>query len=233
MRWIFMFLIFSPTLLASQTISGVIYSEENKLEYISVTNITQGLKTQSTKDGYFSINAIENDTLLFSSSLYINKKITVTALHFKEKLIVELETPVNELEEVYITNTTFNEKEYSLKLKKQFLYDIEHNPQEYVKPASGYVDFMKIFKDAKKYLGKNKKTITNEKPEYLSYEEINKVLLKQNNQEERIVDIIEISEESYYLFIDFCIGKIEKHLLDDKNYFLLLDKMFDLAKEFK
>lgn len=233
MRWTCIFLLFTPALLLSQTISGIIYNEENKLEYISITNITQGLKTQSNKDGYFYIDAKEKDVLLFSSPLYVDKKITVTSLHFDDKLIVELETPIHELDEVYITNTTFNEKEYSLKLKKQFLYDIEHNEQAYIKPASGNVDFVKIFKSAKKYLGKDKKTTTIEKPEYLSYEEISKVLLKQNNQEERIIDIIEIPKESFYPFIDFCIGKIEKHLVEDKNYFLLLDKLFTLTNEFK
>jgi hypothetical protein len=222
-----------PSLIISQNISGTIYGDEVILEYISVTNVTKDIETFSNEDGYFNIEASENDILLFSSPFFIDKNIIATNTLFGKNLIVELEPNINKLDEVIISNNSFNEEEYNLNFKKQILYDVDHNMQAYETPSNGNVDFRKIFKRVNKLLSKNKKKEANTATKYISHSEMKKLLLEQNINNKNIVEIIEIPEENINLFLDYCRGKIEQDLLEENNSFLLLDKLMKLSEDFK
>jgi len=224
---------FFPSFLFSQNVNGTIYDDKIILEYISVMNVTQNIETFSDENGSFEIKAIENDVLLFSSSFFIDKKVSVTKAILEKKIIINLEPNINNLEEVVISNNYFNVEQYNQDFKNQILYDVDHNMQAYEQPSNGSVDFRKIFKRVNKLLTKKNKKNPSTLPSYISHSELKLALLEKDFNSEKLIDVIEIKEENIYLFLDFCRGKIKKELLEDENSFRLLDQLIKLSSDFK
>ncbi|MFB9053584.1 carboxypeptidase-like regulatory domain-containing protein [Formosa undariae] len=233
MRLILFFLLSIPSSLFAQNISGTIYDDGSTLEYVSVINITKNFESFSDANGFFTIEAIENDTILFSSSFHIDKKILVTNDYLNKEVTIQLEQKINNLEEVIISNYSFDEKQFNSNFKNQILYDLDHNMQAYEQPSNGNVDFRKIFIRANKLLSKNKKNKSSITPNYITYSELKLLFLEQGFNNEKLTDVLEIKEENVDLFMDFCRGKIKSELLEEKNNFLLLDKLIDLSTKFK
>lgn len=234
MRLILICLFSFPSLLFAQSVSGTIYGDNNIiLEYISVTNITQNLETFSDNNGFFTIEANQNDTLLFSSSFYVDKKVLITNDYNKKDVVIQLEQSRNNLDEVIIKNIIFDEEKFSSNFKNQILYDVDHNMQAYEKPSNGRVDFRKIFKRVNKVLSKKKEKKPSVEPNSISYSDLKLLLLEQNFNNEKLTEVLKIQEENIDLFIDFCRGKIKRELLEEKNNFLLLDKLIGVSLEFQ
>jgi len=234
MRLILFFVVLTSSSIVAQHITGRIYENEIALQYVSIVNITQNLETFSDANGLFTIEAIKNDTILFSSSFYMDKKILVTNDYFDKELSIQLEQKINNLDEIIISNYYFDQEEFSSDFKKQILYDIDHNMQAYEQPSNGNVDFVKIFKRINKLVSKKKgKKKTPTEPNYISYSNLKMLLLENEVKTEKLTDVLNISEENVYLFIDFCREKIKRELLEEKNNFLLLDRLIDLSIQFK
>jgi len=233
MRLIWFSLLSIPSSLFAQNISGTISDDESKLEQVSVLNITQDFIIFSNDDGFFTIKAIKNDTILFSSPFHIEKKILVTDDYLDKELTIQLEQKINNLEEVIISNYSFDEEQFNSNFKNQILYDVENNMQAYEQTSNGNVDFRKIFKRLSKLLSKKKKNKSSIKPNYLTYTELKLLFLKQEFNNEKLTNLLKIKEESVDLFMVFCTGKIEGELFEEKNNFLLLDKLIDLSMEFR
>ena len=233
MRLIWFSLLSIPSSLFAQNISGTIYEDGSTLEQVSVLNITQNFETFSNDNGFFTIKAIENDTILFSSLFHIEKKILVTDDYLDKEVTIQLEQKINKLEEVIISNYSFDEEQFNSNFKSQILYDVENNMQAYEQASNGNVDFRKIFKRISKLLSKNKKNKSSIKPNYLAHSELKLLFLKQEFNNEKLTNLLKIKEENVYLFMDFCTMKIESVLLEEKNNLLLLDKLIDLSMEFR
>ncbi|MCF6297961.1 MAG: hypothetical protein L3J08_08270 [Flavobacteriaceae bacterium] len=232
MRLIFVFL--TSTSIFAQNISGRIFENEIALQYVSITNTTQNSETFSDDNGLFTIEAIENDTLLFSSAFYIDKKVLVTNDYFGKEISIQLEQKIYNLDEIIISNYYFDEEQFSSNFHKQIVYDVDHNMQAYEQPSNGNVDFVKIFKRINKLVSKKKdKKKTSIEPNYMSYSNLKLLLLENDTTNEKLTDVLKIQEENVHLFIDFCRGKIKRELLEEKNNFLLLDKLIDLSIQFK
>ena len=234
MRFILVFVALTSSSIFAQNITGRIYEDEIALQYVSITNITQNFEAFSDVNGLFIIEAIENDTILFSSSFYIDKKIIVSNDYLDKEVSFQLEQKINNLDEVIISNYFFDEEQFNSDFKNQILYDVDHNMQAYEQPSNGNVDFIKIFKRINKLIIKKKgKNKAPTEPSYLSYSDLKMLLLENEANTGKLTDILNIQEENVHLFIDFCREKIKRELLEEKNNFLLLDKLIDLSIQFK
>ncbi|CAM4049080.1 hypothetical protein [Gillisia limnaea] len=101
------FLLSVTTLLAQEEriIKGKIVNDSLENSVVHIINVTQKTGTITSTKGEFDILARENDTLLFSSLLYIPQKVKISSTIYKDgSLNVELIKNVNELEEVNISN---------------------------------------------------------------------------------------------------------------------------------
>ncbi|MGE5944808.1 MAG: carboxypeptidase-like regulatory domain-containing protein, partial [Flavobacteriales bacterium] len=126
---IFLLLFFLLSLtINSQNIQGVIYDAETKLKDIKVTNLSKKITTYSDDIGNFSIHASVNDTLVFYSLFYEQKREIITKNDFENKMVVELKKAMNNLDEVVVNDTsknkTFNAEVYTTDLKAQIANDI-------------------------------------------------------------------------------------------------------------
>lgn len=89
----------------AKLIRGKVVNDSLENSAIHIINLSQRLGTITSRDGSFEIIAREKDTLLFSSLLFISKKIIVSSAVFKGSFLnVELEKSVNELDEVNISD---------------------------------------------------------------------------------------------------------------------------------
>ncbi|MCP4976518.1 MAG: hypothetical protein GY931_10190 [Maribacter sp.] len=89
--------------LFTKQIEGRVYSESGDVAATHVLNITSKKASITNNDGFFSIRAKLNDTLVFSAIQYIRKTIVVTPAVLESKLLyVPLEDAINELDEVIV-----------------------------------------------------------------------------------------------------------------------------------
>jgi len=231
MRKLLLILFLLPLLSVGQTINGTVYDEETPLEYVLITNATQDRETFSNEAGEFSIDANENDELVFSTPFYLDKKFVVTEDSLQEGMVIKMQLDVNKLEEVVISNYTFNEGKYKADFSEQIKNDIKNNPQLYERPSNGTIDFVKIFKRVNKLFKKKNKNP--DPPTYIGYSEIKDLLLQREFNGEALVSILNIKENYFSLFVDFCRDKIEEDLAKEENSFLLLDQFMKLSEAFK
>jgi hypothetical protein len=88
-------------------LTGSVIDKENKspIPFASVILPSQSIGTASNNDGDFVLKAqdsIELDTLVISCIGYESKKIALSTFNLSEKLLVELEESVTQLEEVVV-----------------------------------------------------------------------------------------------------------------------------------
>ncbi len=88
----------------SQTIlKGKVISEAYQLDNIVVVNLSNNASTQTIKDGYFSISAKSNDTLMFSGMQIVGIQLKLKPTDFSENLFfVKLKPKINQLDEVLV-----------------------------------------------------------------------------------------------------------------------------------
>ena len=110
-------------------ISGKIISPNNSVGDVHIVNLNSKLGTVSNDNGEFEMMVSLNDTLLFSSIEYQRKKIRMTGNYLKYKrILVELISTVNELDEVFIEGLTGN-----------LNYDIKKVPNDTVRKHSFFL----------------------------------------------------------------------------------------------
>ena len=84
---------------------GEVLHEKYYLKDINIINTSSNIGTSSDENGKFTIPAKMGDSILFSSIDYKNKIIKISEVHLKNNsIIVNLETQVNELNEVVLNN---------------------------------------------------------------------------------------------------------------------------------
>jgi hypothetical protein len=88
----------------SQTVlNGKVVSEAYQLDNIVVINLTNNANTITIKDGYFSIVAKPNDTLMFSGMQINGIQLKLKPSDFSESLFfVKLKPKINQLDEVLV-----------------------------------------------------------------------------------------------------------------------------------
>ena len=90
-------------------ISGLIISEQKPVHDVHIINLKNYYGTISNDNGEFELIAKANDTLLFSSIEFEQKKIKITETNIKlGKIIVTLVPAVTNLKEVFLKGLTGN-----------------------------------------------------------------------------------------------------------------------------
>ncbi len=93
----------SAQTLFTKQIEGRVYSESGDVAATHVLNITSDKASITDIDGFFSITAKLNDTLVFSAIQFKRKTMVVTRNVLESKLLyVPLEDAINELDEVIV-----------------------------------------------------------------------------------------------------------------------------------
>ncbi len=101
-------LLFSSSLAAQQLFStklnGKLYSIDGDVSGVHIQNITAKRATISNADGFFSITANVNDTIVFSAVQFKKKTLVVTKELVAQSLVqIQVEDTLTELEEVVVT----------------------------------------------------------------------------------------------------------------------------------
>lgn len=229
--FIFSFLI-SSCIFAQNSVVGKIYGKKDVVKYIKVLNTTQGVITFSDEEGNFEINAIENDSISFSSSFYETKKIIVNKTHLNEIYVFHLKEKINELYEVVVRSEPkfkeFDVKEFNLELRNQIKEDIKRNPHKY--GASENIVINKVIS----FIGMLLKKKEVEYIRTITYEEFETLFKKSTFFNEAFLrKELKIPKDYKYLFFEFCEAKkIDSKKLEEKNNFLLLDDLMRASNEF-
>lgn len=223
-----------PLAMNSQTINGVIYDAESTIKDIKVFNLSKQLTTYSDASGNFSIHATVNDTLIFSSLFYHQKKEIITKAHFKNSFVIELKKTMNNLGEVVVTdrskNKEFSAEEYSTDLQSIIAKDIENRPHLY-KPSSGNIDdLLKLFI---KLLKKEK--IKPVVIEPINHTQLDSLFSKDHFLNDAfLVNELGIPLEYKSLFFDYCeTQNMNGTFINEDKKMLLLEELFKHSKAFK
>ena len=218
----------------SQTIVGKVYDSESTTKGIKVFNKTKNNFVFTNDTGDFSISAAVNDTLVFSSLFYKEKKLIITSEDFNNTMVIELKKIVNDLDEILLTDhrkeKPFNEKNYSLNLNQQLKNDIKNNPHLYNVSPNG-VDLIKLASLITKLFRKKNK----EQPiRYVDYKDLDSLFLNENIFDNNLLtNDLKIRLEYKSLFFDYCVAKnIDKKLLSPNKELELLNKLFIYSEEF-
>jgi hypothetical protein len=223
-------LLYLPLVLKAQTLKGKVYNATSTVKNIKIFNETQKRVTATNAEGYFSMIAKVNDTLLFESIFYHPKVIILKDYHFDDIAVFEIENIVSELDEVEIIaepqQPVYEEETYNLELQNLIQEDIKNNPHLYKPPVTAYgVDFIYLIGEVVKLFKKNKpkppvyKRITYKQMDSLFDKSLffNKQLIRKN---------LKIPKDKTHLFYDFCEAKyISSELLKDENKMQLLEQL--------
>jgi ribosomal silencing factor RsfS len=225
-----------PLTVNSQNIDGVIYDAESKLKDIKVTNLSKKIITYSDDAGNFSINASVNDTLVFYSLFYEQKKEVITKYHFENSIVIELKKIMNNLDEVVVTdhskNKEFDAEVYTTDLKAQIAEDIKNNPHLYGQQSSG-LDFIKIASLIVKLFKKEKVKSVAIQP--INYKQLDSIFSKDNFLNDKfLVNELKIPLEYKNLFFDYLeTQNINGTFINEDKKIFLLDELFKHSKVFK
>ncbi|WP_162623277.1 carboxypeptidase-like regulatory domain-containing protein [Confluentibacter sediminis] len=226
-----------PLAINSQNINGIVYDTESALKDIKVFNISKQITTYSDDVGNFSIKASANDTLIFSSLFYEQKKEVITKDDFEDKVVIELKKIMNNLDEVVVTdrskNKVFNQEAYTTDLKTQIANDIKKNPHLYSPAPSGNLDFIKIASLIVKLFIKEKVKVDVIEP--INYNQLDSLFSKDNFLNDKfLVNELKIPLEYKPLFFEYFEAKnINDSFLKEEKRILLLDELFKSSKAFK
>ncbi|MBW1296162.1 hypothetical protein [Aquimarina litoralis] len=113
----------------NDVLRGKIVTDTLQAQAINIINLTKGVGTINDEVGYFQIRATEGDTIIFSSIQHYQKAHIVTKKDLKKaNLAIQLETKVNELDEVKVSQ-----------------YDLSGEAKEDIKKIETFEDNLPMF----------------------------------------------------------------------------------------
>jgi hypothetical protein len=238
MKCIYLLLLFLfPAAIYSQNVQGIIYDSESKLKDIKVTNLSKRITTYSDDAGNFSLPATVNDTLVFYSLFYEQKRKIIAKDDFESKMVVELKKIMNDLGEVVLTDRSktkeFDAEVYSTDLKNQIAEDIKNNPHLYTPTPSGGLNFVAVASLIFKLFKKDK--VKPEVIEPLNYKQFEELFAKDEFLNDKfLVNELQIPLDYKPLFFDYLDAQnINGTFINDDKKMLLLEELFKHSKGFK
>jgi len=240
---IFLFGLFLLSFKSFSQISGKLYGEKDVAKDVKINNLTTNISTYSDENGDFKIKAVLNDTLMFNSSFYEEKKMRFDDFKLKEKFVVQLKEKINQLDEVVVNNMVgvkeFNIEEYNIEFKSQIGEDVKKNPYAYEPQSDGRLDIIK----AGNFIGEKIGKLFKNRGEGASYNNATYITFKDldtlfsNNSffnDALLKNKLEIPSENKFLFFYYCEEqKLNSTLLRKENEFLLFDELTKQASVFK
>lgn len=228
--------LFTAQISYSQTIKGKIVFNNLSLSNVEVINSNSKSLSVSDTNGYFSIAAKMNDTLVFIAKNYELKKIIVNPFIINDKdLSIELTLKAEELEEVVIpeikSKTTWLTKEEIEQIKlnssrpKQGLKIIDYKES----PQLFGIDFIRLGRQFHK-LFKKEKEPEKKQESIIAFKD----LAKENCKQSYFLENLKLKPDEIELFLDFCeTDPKSKTIAEEKNILNTMDFLFKKNLEFK
>ena len=220
-----------------KSLHGQVVNSSLPIETGNVMNINANTRTFIGANGLFDILARPKDTLLFTGIAFQSKKIVLAEKDFVGALFsVSLDLVNVELKEVLVHKEL---KVKSLQGGSQGIVDMqfEDDNQSTAKNSTMYsnqtikygTDFVRIFKDVKKLLRKDKE-VEEEVVSDIAFVAYS----KDNFTPDFFTKTLGLKEDEIDLFLMYCSNDSEskKHLKTDQK-FELMDFMINKNKEFK
>lgn len=220
-----------------KSLHGQVVNSSLPIESGNVMNINAKTRTFIGANGLFDILARPKDTLLFTGMAFQSKKIVLTEKDCAETLFsVRLDLVNVELKEVLVYKEL---KIKSLQGGSQGIVDMqfEDDQQSTAKNTTMYsnqtikygTDFVRIFKDVKKLLRKDKE-VEEEVVSDIAFVAYS----KDNFTPDFFTKTLGLKEDEIDLFLMYCSNDAEskRHLKTDQK-FELMDFMINKNKEFK
>lgn len=214
---------------AQISIKGKITSNGNALENIEVINITKRINSKSDINGFFSIDATDNDEIVFYHKKYVQRKLKVTNnLFLSNDIVIKLNERAIELDEVEV----FAEKKIKIDVSYDALTQTKIEKEARSPKVVGVntgeiangVDLIGVgkkiaglFKDKKKKEKKDKASL--------------KTYVKKNLSEHFFTNDLKLPKDKIAEFVEYCEHDEESQIVLKKNG--VLDVMQYLIKKRK
>jgi hypothetical protein len=212
-----------------------VINDSIKVENVIVFNVNAKTGAMTTSQGFFTINAKANDTLVFSSLLFKSKKIVLTRDNMTSGVLkIKLQTFTNQLTEVVISKDKINNpvENSQAAVDKKYFEDQKSSPKNTVIPANPIengADFVRMYKDVIKIL----KTNNPKKTDFTSANTFTEVVLNRMNYP-FFNSTLKLNDDEIKLFLVFCENDSKaKTLVKSSTDFELSDFLIGKNIEFK
>ena len=217
---------------------GQVVNDSIKVENGIVFNVNSKTGTVINSQGFFTILAKVNDTLVFSSLAFKSKKIKLTQKEFSSTpLRVKLGILTKQLVEVVVhakrTLHPIEEGNSQKYVDMQFFDDEKSSPKNTAMPASGGVqngmNFVRMYQDVLKILKKNNP----ERADFISPMGFTEVVMKRVSYD-FFTHTLHLKDDEIGLFLIFCENDSQSKILyKPESQFELIDFLITKNKEFK
>ena len=218
---------------------GQVVNDSITLESGYVMNLNANIRTFISANGLFDIMAKPKDTLLITSAAFQSKKIVLTEKNCADRLfLVQMDLINNQLKEVVVQKEL---KVKAFKKDSQSIVDTQYFDDEKSSPKNRFVyngtiengvDFVRIFKDARKLLKKKKGE--DEIPEQEISDVAFTMYAKANFTPDFYTDTLKLKADEVDMFLLYCSVDPEskKHVKQEEK-FELMDFLVTKSLEFK
>ncbi|MFQ6603820.1 hypothetical protein [Flavobacterium sp. C3NV] len=217
---------------------GQVVNDSITLESGYVMNLNANIRTFISSNGLFDIMAKPKDTLLITSMAFQSKKIVLTEKNCADRLfLVQMDLVSNQLKEVVVHKDlkvkAFDKNSQAI-VDTKFVDDEKSSPKNrfiYDGTIENGVDFVRIFKDAKKLMRKKDVDVV---PEEEASDFAFTMYAKANFTPDFYTDTLKLKKEEVDIFLLFCAVDPEskKHLKQEEK-FELMDFLITKSQEFK
>ncbi|MFH6993788.1 hypothetical protein [Flavobacterium sp. FlaQc-48] len=218
---------------------GQVVNDSITLESGYVMNLNANIRTFISSNGLFDIMAKPKDTLLITSAAFQSKKIVLTEKNCADRLfLVQMDLVSNQLKEVVVQKDlkvkAFNKNSQAI-VDTQYFDDEKSSPKNrfvYNGTIENGVDFVRIFKDAKKLL--KKKDVEDGAQEQEISDVAFTIYAKANFTPDFYTDTLKLKADEVDMFLLYCSVDPEskKHVKQEEK-FELMDFLITKSKEFK
>ncbi|MCD0470841.1 hypothetical protein [Flavobacterium sp. JAS] len=217
---------------------GQVVNSKLAIESGYVMNINANVRTFIGSGGLFDIMAKPKDTLLFTGLAFQAKKVVLTEKDCSNVLfVVQLDLANNQLKEV-VVRKDLKVKSLDKDTQKYVDMQFEDDKQSTAKNIAMYsdqtikygTDFVRIFKDVKKILTKNKDEVKPEVIDDMAFIQYSRA----NFSPDFFTKTLGLKNDEIDLFLMYCSNDPEsKRHLKPEEKFELMDFMVNKNKEFQ
>ena len=224
-------------LLTRIPLHGQVVNDSAKIETGIVFNINSKIGTTINSQGFFSILAKVNDTLVFSSLAFKSKKIGITKNHFSTPFLrVKLEILAKQLLEIVVyAKKSIRPLQGGSRaiVDRHYFEDEKSSPKNRTMPPDGTIEngmnFVRMYQDILKILKLNNP----ERTDFISSKSFTEVVIDKIGYV-FFTNTLQLRDDEIGLFLVFCENDSKsKTLSKSASEFQLMDFLISKNKEFK
>lgn len=223
--------------LTRKTLHGQVMNDSIKVENVIVFNVNSKTGILIGSNGFFSILAKVNDTLIFSGLAVKSRKIVLTEKQLSAPILrVRMQVFTNQLVELIIPVKKVIKPGFGNTqaiVDKQYFDDEKSSPKNRTMPSDGTIEngmnFVRIYKDVAKTLRKNNPEVV----DFTLNKSFTELALKRVGYD-FFATTLQLKDDEIRLFLIFCENDPKsKTLLKPENEFQLIDFLVTKNKEYK